>query len=80
MTNPAIPPLSPQARMASTLKPGDKVWYRGAWGTAEPQRATITGRGASNGNTVYDCRIEGETDPLRSDRWGYLHQFSIRNY
>lgn len=45
---------------------GQRVLYRGAWGTAKPKMCTITGRGVETGRVVYDNDL---------GHWGYAYQY-----
>ena len=45
---------------------GDRVVYKGGWGTAEPKECTITGVGENNGRLVYDNSLGS---------WGYANQY-----
>lgn len=45
---------------------GQKVLYRGAWGTNLPRVCTITGRGVEAGRVVYDNSL---------GHWGYAYQY-----
>lgn len=45
---------------------GQKVLYRGAWGTNNPRLCTITGKGEKNDRTVYDNDL---------GHWGYAYQY-----
>ena len=67
-----------QARIAAVLgiEPtfgiGDRVLYRGSWGTGPAQPGTIIGDGIESNATVYDVQLEsGET------KWGYADQFEL---
>lgn len=53
---------------------GDKVWYRGAWGSQPPVAAVITGSSRKHGATAFDCQVTGQY----RGSWGYLHQFESR--
>ena len=59
-----------------TYKNGDKVWFQPWGGPTLP--AFVTGFGEKNGRPLVDLRIEGETNPLERDRWGYLDQVTPR--
>lgn len=45
---------------------GQKVLYRGAWGTYSPRLCTITGKGEKNDCTVYENDL---------GQWGYAYQY-----
>jgi hypothetical protein len=52
---------------------GDRVLYRGTFGSASPRMGTIVGNdGEKNNQVVYDVDL-GNGDL----RWGYANQFSL---
>ncbi len=56
-----------------TFKNGDRVMYRGAWGSEDPVPGTIVGWGRKNGRDIFDVDIDGE----KWDRWGYADAFTL---
>ena len=46
-------------------KVGQRVMWRGAWGTEPPKPATVVDTGEKNGEPVYD---------LDNGRWAYEYQ------
>lgn len=56
-----------------SLKIGDKVLYRGAWGREPAKPGTIVGIDEKNGREVYDVECDDG-----DSRWGYANQFTKR--
>ena len=51
--------------IAHEYKVGQKVMWRGAWGTEPPKPAVVVDTGEKNGEPVYD---------LDNGRWAYEYQ------
>ena len=52
------------------FKVGDKVWYRGAWGSEPKKKGTITDLDEKNDRAVYGVDCDD-----KDSRWGYEDQF-----
>ena len=57
--------------MLNEFKIGQRVMWRGSWGTDPAKPATITGKGTKNGRPVYD---------LDNGHWCYENQLETTRH